>query len=66
MTSQYLECPCCGDDGAEADTDGLFYDGQRLICGCAGWVSVDAENEPFINNGDRDCPPHATCQGASA
>ncbi len=24
----YLECPCCGDDGAESDANGEFYDGQ--------------------------------------
>lgn len=51
----FLECPCCGDVGAEADEEGLFTDGQKLVCGCPGWVSVDAENEPFINNGDEPC-----------
>jgi hypothetical protein len=56
-----LECPCCGDVGAIADADGLFADGQKLVCGCAGWVSVDAESEPFINNGDEPCPFDAKC-----
>ena len=51
----YLECPCCGDDGAVADEEGCFTDGQPLICGCPGWVSVDSENEPIINNGDEPC-----------
>lgn len=52
----YLECPCCGDDGAESDAAGLFYDGQSLICGCVGWVSVDEDGEVWINNGDEVCP----------
>ena len=51
----YLECPCCGDDGAESDAHGLFYDGQPLICGCPGMVSLDAETEPWINSGDEQC-----------
>jgi hypothetical protein len=28
-----LECPCCGDDGAESNHEGVFVDGQTLICG---------------------------------
>ncbi len=57
----YLECPCCGGDGAVSDGDGLFSDGQTLVCGCPGWVSVDADGdeEPWINNGDARC---AKCQ----
>ncbi len=51
-----LECPCCGDDGAVADSRGRFFDGQSLICGCPGWVSVDSESDPWINNGDAPCP----------
>ena len=50
-----LECPCCGDDGAESPY-GLFYDGQELICGCPGWVSVDEDGDVWINNGDDVCP----------
>ena len=43
----YLECPCCGDDGAASDGEGLFFDGQPLICGCAGHVMIDdADYEP--------------------
>lgn len=60
----YLECPCCGDDGAESDADGLFYDGQPLRCGCAGCVSVDGDGDEswaWINNGDAPCPPDALC-----
>jgi hypothetical protein len=51
-----LECPCCGDDGAVADADGLFHDGQALICGCNGLVSVDEDDGPWINNLDEPCP----------
>lgn len=42
----YLECPCCGDDGAQSDGRGMFLDGQPLICGCKGHVSCDSEPEP--------------------
>ena len=58
-----LECPCCGDDGAMADpSTGLFTDGEPLRCGCAGWVSVSADDDAvWINNGDDPCPPHAKC-----
>lgn len=49
-----LECQCCGDVGAEADRDGLFSDGQKLTCGCPGWVSV-AEDDAWIVNGDLPC-----------
>ena len=54
----YLECPCCGDEGAASDGEGGFFDGQPLICGCPGWVSVDADedDDPWINNGDAPCP----------
>jgi hypothetical protein len=53
----YIECPCCGDDGAASDGEGWFLDGQPLICGCPGWVSVDSDgdDEPYINNGDAEC-----------
>lgn len=54
----YLECPCCGGNGAASDGEGCFYDGQKLICGCPGWVSVDSdgdEDDPWINNGDEPC-----------
>lgn len=51
-----LECPCCGDVGAEADNDGLFWDGQALVCGCPGHVSCDGETEVFIAiDDDAEC-----------
>ena len=64
MSRTYLECPCCGDDGAESDEAGYFHDGQSLICGCPGWVSVDSEGdeEPSINNGDESCAKCARAQ----
>ena len=52
---EYLECPCCGDDGAGANEHGEFYDGQRLICGCPGWVTCDEDGAAWINNGDQQC-----------
>jgi hypothetical protein len=56
----FLECPCCGDDGALSDAEGYFADGQPLICGCAGSVSVD-EDGCWINISDDPCPPGAKC-----
>jgi len=61
MKPTYLECPCCGDDGAMSNHAGEFFDGQALMCGCSGHVSVDSESEPWINNGDTPCPPTAKC-----
>ena len=58
---QFLECPCCGDDGAEADADECFTDGQGLLCGCNGWVSV-TEDEVYICIGDDPCGPDALCE----
>jgi len=55
-----LECSCCGDDGAVADKDGNFYDGQPLICGCPGMVSVDEDGDVWINNFDAHCEK---CEG---
>lgn len=52
----YLECPCCGGEGAPADRDGMFSDGDPLVCGCPGWVCVDEDGDCWINNGDEDCP----------
>ena len=54
-TVTFIECPCCGDDGAESNAEGYYYDGQPLICGCAGHVSCDSENEPDILIGECDC-----------
>ena len=57
--SNELECPCCGDTAAV----GLVLDGQALLCGCAGIVSMDAESDPEILIFDDDeCPPSARCR----
>lgn len=53
-----LECPCCGDVGAEPDSEGFYRDGQPLICGCVGHVCVEEDGDVWINN--FDCP----CQAA--
>lgn len=50
----YLECPCCGDVGAESDLNGHYYDGQPLVCGCDGCVSVD-EDDVYINADGCEC-----------
>lgn len=51
-----LDCPCCGADvAARADDDGYFYDGQLLLCGCKGHVSMDAEDlDPFVSVSECD------------
>jgi len=49
-----LECPCCGDDGADANEEGFFYDGQPLICGCVGHVVVD-EDDIWVNAAECPC-----------
>ena len=54
-TDDTIECPCCGCEGAESDDDGLFFDGQALICGCPGHVCVDEDGECWINNEDEAC-----------
>jgi hypothetical protein len=53
-----LECDCCGDAGAYPDADGLYGDGQELVCGCPGWVSIDDVDEPPVAwiNDDSDEP----------
>lgn len=48
MVETEIECPQCGDVGAVADSGGFFYDGQALVCGCHGQVSMCAETEPDI------------------
>ena len=53
-----VECPCCGWLAAE----GLCEDGQPLLCGCAGQISLCAETEPWANIGDEECPPGAKCR----
>lgn len=57
----YLECPCCGDVGANAHDDGYFYDGDTLVCGCNGSVLAD-EDEAWISiNYEEPCPASALC-----
>lgn len=51
-----LECPCCGDVGARADMEGFFHDGDRLVCGCYGWVTADGETLYISGVGDEPCP----------
>ena len=51
----FLECPCCGCEGAESDDAGMFYDEQALICGCPGHVCVEEDGEVWINNPDDAC-----------
>lgn len=50
-----LECPCCGCEGAVADADGLFYDGQPLVCPCDGHVAV------YEDDGDAWVSVQAPC-----
>jgi hypothetical protein len=50
----YLECPQCGNEAAEPDKDGMFYDGQPLTCGCEGHVSCDTESDPEVFIDERD------------
>lgn len=54
MSRQFLDCPCCGGEGAEADAKGYFSDGQPLICGCKGHVTCDSETEPYVWADDCD------------
>jgi len=55
-----LECPCCGDVGAVPDEDGCYHDGQELVCGCPGQVSMCSETPPFVASGQDWCP---VCDG---
>ena len=41
-----IECPCCGDDACYGQDGELVTDGQPLMCGCKGHMSVDSESEP--------------------
>ncbi len=45
---------------AATSEQGEYYDGQPLICGCSGNVSVDGE-ETWINTGNEECPETASC-----
>lgn len=66
----YLECPCCGEEGAMSSPDGRFEDEQPLICGCPGHVSINDDGETWIDNGEGFCAhcqhqvdhdPHCSC-----
>lgn len=65
MNIDSLECPCCGDDGAFPNANGLYYDEQALVCGCLGLVAVDEDGVAYISINDTEpCP---TCEsGAEA
>ena len=52
----YLECPCCGCEGAESDDEGLFYEDQPTLCGCAVWVSVDDDVADLSWDDSEPCP----------
>lgn len=54
-TTVYLECPCCGSEGAWGDREYGFRDGDPLTCGCPGTVRVDEDGDVWINNGDEPC-----------
>lgn len=62
MPISELECPCCGDVAARADMEGFFHDGDRLVCGCYGWVTADGETLHISGVGDEPCP---TCESAA-
>jgi hypothetical protein len=55
LPAETLECPCCGDVGAESNAVGEFYDGQALVCGCPGHVCAEENGDVWINNGDEPC-----------
>lgn len=55
MNDWTMECPCCGYDAAHGMKGELVSDGQELLCGCKGWISVDSESEPSVNAYDCDC-----------
>lgn len=54
----YLECPCCGCEGAFPGKAGTYYDGQPLVCGCRGrgHVSVSEDDVYIWIEPDEDCP----------
>jgi hypothetical protein len=54
---KYLECPCCGDVGATANGQDLWFrDGDRLECGCPGHVTVDEDDVYICAYDDEHCP----------
>lgn len=61
----YLECPCCGDVGAEPHADGFYYDGDSLKCGCNGHVSADEDSVYIVISELSECDENALCKRAS-
>lgn len=57
-----IECPCCGWAAAISDNENSIYDGQPLLCGCAGWMSVDTETLDVVIDETTECPPNARCK----
>ena len=55
LPTEYLECPCCGDCGAFPDADGLYEDGQALLCECPGHVSADEGWADIFLDDSQDC-----------
>jgi len=58
---QWMECPCCGDDGAESDDDGMWFEGQPLTCGCNGHVAISDDGEAYIIGWDLGPCPNKEC-----
>ena len=50
-----IECPCCGDDAWVGHEGDLIADGTPLLCGCAGHIGCDSENEPEAMVFDCEC-----------
>ena len=48
LLRNWVECPNCGDVAAEC----MATDGDPLMCGCPGHISVDAESELSVNIDD--------------
>lgn len=61
MTTDVIECDCCGGVAAR----GICEDGQKLLCGCDGQISLDSETPPYcVIFDDGQCPVTAECEGA--
>lgn len=57
---RYLECPCCGEEGAFPT---MYEDGDPTICGCGGQVSADGEGAYISIHSEEECPK---CSAPSA
>lgn len=62
MWEMTIDCPCCGNEGAKADAEGYFTNGQGLICGCRGSVVCDSETEPYVQADKCDCHDREAAQ----